>query len=293
MKRLLVSFSGGETSAFMSQWLWRHKRAEYDMAFVFANTGQENEETLDFVQQCSEVFGFKVVWVEAVVDPESGKGTRHRIVDHATASRNGEPFEAVIAKYGIPNTATPHCTRELKERPITSYARSIWGADYETAIGIRQDEFDRINEKHKTKRIIYPLIKDVPMTKQKVNFWWSQQPFRLRLKGYQGNCMVCWKKSKPKLLTIAKERPEAFDWVRRMEAKYGEFVPEARLKALRDRGEEPKLPTTFFRGNLSALDILSSAANFTGSVTDDSQVGQLDIESCEVFSSCSSDGYRA
>ena len=292
MKRLLVSFSGGETSAFMAQWLWRHKRDEYDMVFVFANTGQENEETLDFVQQCSEAFGFPVVWVEAVVDPESGKGTRHRIVDHATASRNGEPFEDVIAKYGIPNTATPHCTRELKERPITSYARSIWGADYETAIGIRQDEFDRMNEKHKAKRIIYPLIKDVPMTKAKVNFWWSQQPFRLRLKGYQGNCMACWKKSKPKLMTIAKERPEAFKWVRDMEAKYGEFVPETRLQALRDRGEEPKLPTTFFRGNLSAFDILSAAANFTGSVTDESQVGQLDIESCEVFSSCSSDGYR-
>ena len=51
MKRLLVSFSGGETSAFMAQWLWRHKRDQYDMVFVFANTGQENEETLDFVQQ--------------------------------------------------------------------------------------------------------------------------------------------------------------------------------------------------------------------------------------------------
>jgi hypothetical protein len=260
------------------------------MAFVFANTGQENKETLDFVQQCSEAFGFPVVWVEAVVDPESGKGTTHRIVDHATASRNGEPFEDVIAKYGIPNTATPHCTRELKERPITSYARRLWGTDYETAIGIRQDEFDRMNENHKAKRIIYPLIRDIPMTKAKVNFWWSQQPFRLRLKGYEGNCMACWKKSKPKLLTIAKQRPEAFDWVRSMEAKYGTFVPETRLRALRDRGEEPKLPTTFFRGNLSALDILSGAADFNGSVADDSQVGQLDIESCEVFSSCSSDG---
>ena len=48
-QKLLVSFSGGETSAFMAQWLWKHKQDEYDMIFVFANTGQENEETLQII----------------------------------------------------------------------------------------------------------------------------------------------------------------------------------------------------------------------------------------------------
>jgi hypothetical protein len=38
-KKLNVSFSGGETSAFMAQWLWQNKRDEYDMLFLFANTG--------------------------------------------------------------------------------------------------------------------------------------------------------------------------------------------------------------------------------------------------------------
>ena len=51
-KKLLVSFSGGETSAFMAQWLWKHKQDEYEMLFVFANTGQEKEETLQFVDKC-------------------------------------------------------------------------------------------------------------------------------------------------------------------------------------------------------------------------------------------------
>jgi len=293
MKRLLVSFSGGETSAFMAQWLWRHKRDQYDMAFVFANTGQENEETLDFVQQCSDAFGFPVVWVEAVVDPESGKGTRHRIVDHATASRNGEPFEDAIAKYGIPNQSTPHCTRELKERPITSYARSLWGSDYNTAIGIRADEFDRVNERYKERRLVYPLVSDMPMTKPKVNFWWSQQAFRLQLKGYEGNCKTCWKKSNNKLMTIAKEHHNAFDWMRDMEKKYGEFVPDSRLQKIQARGGSVQLPIRFFRGHRSCDDIINEAAEWNGSVVDDAAVGQLDIDSCEVFSSCSSDGYRA
>jgi hypothetical protein len=271
----------------MAQWLWRHKRDQYDMVFVFANTGQENEETLDFVQQCSSAFGFPVVWVEAVVDPESGKGTRHRIVDHATASRNGEPFEAVIAKYGIPNQSTPHCSRELKERSITSYARSLWGNDYDTAIGIRSDEFDRVNERYKERRLVYPLVRDMPMTKPKVNFWWSQQSFRLQLKGYEGNCKTCWKKSNNKLMTIAKERPDAFDWMRGMEQKYGEFVPEARLQKMQSRGSELRLPIRFFRGHKSCVDIINEASAWNGAVVDDAAVGQLELDSCEVFSSCS------
>lgn len=292
MKRLLVSFSGGETSAFMAQWLWRHKRDQYDMVFVFANTGQENEETLDFVQQCSEAFGFPVVWVEAVVDPESGKGTRHRIVDHATASRNGEPFEAVIAKYGIPNHAAPHCTRELKDKPIGSYARDVFGNDYETAIGIREDEHHRINwNRARARHFLYPLVDMMPMTKPKVNFWWSQQPFRLRLKGYQGNCMACWKKSDHRLFTIAKEKPQAFAWVKAMEAKYGEFVPEARLQAMAERGEEPQLPIRFYRGHRSADDIAAAAAQWAGRANDDSLVGQMELDMCESFSCNSSDGH--
>src|SRR5690606_2539766 len=109
-KRLLVSFSGGETSAFMAQWLWQHKKDEYKMIFVFANTGQENEETLEFVEACSKEFGFPVVWIEAVTNQKNGVGQSFKVVDFKTACRKGSPFEAVISKHGIPNTETPHCT---------------------------------------------------------------------------------------------------------------------------------------------------------------------------------------
>jgi 3'-phosphoadenosine 5'-phosphosulfate sulfotransferase (PAPS reductase)/FAD synthetase len=45
MKNLLVSFSGGETSAFMAQWLNNHYEGlgYENIVFVFANTGLENE----------------------------------------------------------------------------------------------------------------------------------------------------------------------------------------------------------------------------------------------------------
>ena len=44
-EKLFVAFSGGETSGYMAQYLKKHKQDQYDMIFIFANTGQENEET--------------------------------------------------------------------------------------------------------------------------------------------------------------------------------------------------------------------------------------------------------
>lgn len=293
-KRLLVSFSGGETSAYMAQWLWNHKRNEYDMIFVFANTGEENEQTLEFVQKCSDHFGFPVTWVEAVVDAKRGKGVRHKVVDYSNASRKGQPFESVISKYGIPNSATPHCTRDLKQGPINSYARSIGWSEWYTAIGIRIDEIDRINTNRKGLMIMYPLIEFIPMTKPKINFWWSQQPFRLELKGYQGNCKTCWKKSDRKLIQIAKETPSAFDFTLRMESKYGNFIPENRRKKLIEKGMSVTLPLYFYRRHRSATYFLSKAVTFDEVVHDDSTFyhiqTDLDFEeddgTCEVYTSC-------
>ena len=35
MKKLVVSFSGGETSAFMAQWLWQNKKLDYEKLFRY------------------------------------------------------------------------------------------------------------------------------------------------------------------------------------------------------------------------------------------------------------------
>lgn len=274
-KKLLVSFSGGETSAFMSQWLWKHCQDKYEMLFVFANTGQENEETLIFINECEKYFGFKINWIECDVKKHKGLGTTFKLTNFENAKRNGEPFEDVIKKYGIPNPSFLHCTRELKMNPIKAFAKSIWGKEkYYLAIGIRIDEFDRMNPNREDLKIIYPLISKnmQPMSKPMINFYWKQQPFRLNLKGYQGNCITCYKKSDKKLFQIAKENPNAFDFFDRMEVKYG-------------FGQQ------IFRGNRTAKDILEQAKSWNGKVKNDAeeynyQLDLLENESCEVFSEC-------
>ena len=274
----------------MSQWLSLHyKDLGYEsVVFVFANTGIENEQTLEFVNRCDKHFNLNIQWVEADVDYVKGNGTNFYKTDYFEASRHGEPFEAVIKKYGIPNPSNLHCTRELKEVPIHKFGKRYFSKEkYHTAIGIREDEFDRKNPKSDKMGFIYPLMTKgmIPMNKAKINFFWSLQPFRLELKGYQGNCVTCWKKSDSKLFQIAKENPDAFDFMKRMEAKYPRVGSEFEKDPIaKDR--------VFFRKNRSANDILTQAANWSGIVRDDSVVydwqESLDLNggSCEVFSGC-------
>lgn len=294
-ERLLVSFSGGETSAYMAKWLIDNKADEYEMAFVFANTGEENEETLNFANRCDKDWGLNLVWVEADVHMEKGVGTKHKIVDYETASRNGEPFEEIIKKFGIPNQRFPHCNREMKLRPIHSYIKNElgWKKGYKTAIGIRYDEIDRMVADRSTYNIIYPLIENVRMTKQKINHWWNKQPFRLQLKGYQGNCKTCWKKSFRNLYAIAKENPEHFDFFKRMERDYSCFTALDRHEQVDEHGNI--IPFHFFRGDKSVADIFEGAKSFDGRVRDthnqlNYQIDLFDMidemESCDIFSNC-------
>lgn len=294
MKRLFISFSGGETSGYMFIHLLAKWKDSYDeIQVVFANTGQENEKTLQFVDNVAKYTGVAVVWVEAVVHHNTRKGCTHLITDFHSADRNGRVFEEVIKKYGIPNQMWKHCNRELKLNPMNSYMRSIgWDAgSYDTAIGIRVDEMDRMNNKKELNRFVYPFISDMPTTKQDVNTFWASMPFRLGLKGYEGNCKWCWKKTLRKHLTIITEHPEHYAFPERMEQTYG----TAGAGIAEGIGCTPEGKRVFFRGNKSVEDIKRMASEGFEPALDDavtynadgllSEIDQTNgcEESCEAF----------
>lgn len=273
--KILVSFSGGRTSGYMTHKILQQLPSHVEARVVFANTGQEDNRTLDFVKNCQEVFGWDIYWVEAEVRPEKGKGTEHKVVDYYSASRNGEPFEQVISKYGIPNQSMPHCTRELKLQPIKSLVRS-WGwksKEYLSAVGIRADEIDRMSAYAEKEGLIYPLV-SWGIKKPDVLSWWQKQNFDLYLPEHRGNCTWCWKKSFKKLVQVYREDPSIFDFPKKMEEVHGMKGALAKKS-----GKEQ----VFFRGNRSADDIIEMALSDHIGYEDPNYTEEC-AESCEVFS---------
>ena len=258
-KTLVISFSGGRTSGYLTKRLLEEKNKWKDVIVIFANTGQEHEKTLEFINNCDKKFGFNTVWIEAIAHPGERKTSTAKIVNYKTASRDGRPFEDVIAKYGIPWSKAGHCTRELKEQPIKNYLREL-GLDKTNrvmAIGIRADESHRKSKVAEENNFIYPLI-DWDIDKEDVLSWWEDQDFDLEIPEHMGNCVWCWKKSYIKLVTVMREKPEAFDFPERMEKLHGRTGNIAQ-KVLNNGVLKGQKSIKFFRGFKTVEDIRKMA----------------------------------
>ena len=216
-----ISFSGGRTSAYM---LWRVLDANNGIPpphakVMFANTGKEEEATLKFVNDCSVNWNVPITWVEyRDADPAFA------VVNYETASRNGEPFEALIRKRQyLPNPVTRFCTSELKIRSIHKYLKSTgWDDHNETMdwIGMRADEQRRAAKIADKSRM--PLVA-AGVTKETVGEFWRNQSFDLELPNingvtYHGNCDLCFLKGGSQVLSLIAEKPERGIWWARMEA---------------------------------------------------------------------------
>lgn len=230
-----ISFSGGRTSAYM---LWRVLQSNgglpADAVVCFANTGKEDEATLRFVRECSERWSVPITWVEY-----RNNDAMFAVVDFDTASRNGEPFEAIIRKRNyLPNPVTRFCTSELKIRTMHKWLRANWQAlgwdahdlEWDQMIGIRADESRRVakirargHSTETTKETMLMPLADDGVTLADIERFWAGQPFGLELptingRTLAGNCDLCFLKPAAQVASLIAEKPErAAFWVR-MEA---------------------------------------------------------------------------
>lgn len=211
-----ISFSGGRTSAYMLHQILA-VNGDFDpkrVQVIFSNTGREMPETLDFVQECSERWSVKIVWVE---DAERGvSGPLFDVVSHNSASRNGEPFKRLIQrKKACPDQSKRFCTEHLKILPARRYLMSLGWTSWSNATGIRADEPHRLKPSP-DKRVVkwYPL-EDV--TVDTVMNFWQAMPFDLRVPKGLGNCDGCFMKSEATLAALARDYPERHQWWEDME----------------------------------------------------------------------------
>ncbi len=182
-----------------------------DAIVCFANTGKEEEATLEFVRDCSINWNVQIIWFEFTSDEQS-----FRVVDFEKASRKGEPFnELILKKKYLPNPVTRFCTIEMKIRPITKYLKSLgWQVNEQFCwVGIRADEPRRYSKIGIDR---CPLVSD-GVTAKEVGEFWKAQDFDLKLSNFNGktmhgNCDLCFLKGGNQIQSLIEEKPERAIW---------------------------------------------------------------------------------
>ena len=230
----VINFSGGRTSAYMTKRLIDEGLENYIV--TFQNTGKEMPATLDFINECDKRWGLNIVWLEYRY------GNNFEVVSYETASRDGRPFDELIAhkKHFLPNQMMRYCTKEMKIETVRRYLQSIGVKEWTSYNGIRYDEprrWSKAKNLPSYQEIELPLVK-WKTTKGDVLNWWSEQDFHLMLKQPYGNCDGCFLKGKGKLAIIAKERPELLDWWINHEEKSGStFKKEISYKQIKEASQ--------------------------------------------------------
>lgn len=186
---------------------------------VFANTGKEHPETLNFIQRMSDYWNHEIYWIEYCPI------NKFKIVNYDSAARNGEPFQILIEKRNyLPNVMTRFCTGDLKVKPIIRFLKSIEIQDYNNILGIRYDEPNRwgkllLNSQKERYFNILPMV-DWKTTKSDVLEFWKKNPeLDLKIKSEQGNCDLCFLKGKRKIVNLIKNNPDLVKWWDQMEQK--------------------------------------------------------------------------
>jgi len=221
-----ISFSGGRTSAYM---LHKILEANGDLPercqIMFANTGREMPQTLDFVNECSVRWNVPVVWLE--YDRVDNRST-YRVASWDDHSMFGEPFELLLRrKKYLPNTVMRFCTSELKILTMKRYlTKQLGWNQWTAAVGIRADEAHRAKTDSKDRWAYWYPLHQAAVTKRQIYKFWKSQPFDLQLENVNGttplgNCDMCFLKSEKILANIAKTMPDKADWWIRMEQETG------------------------------------------------------------------------
>lgn len=292
---LLIGMSGGQTSAFqLRRFLDRLGGKITGRRVVsFANTGDEDERTLKFVERVSLEWDVPIVWLEYRFEPfpnslladaefrrlrraqfadrkdralrasvaamirdagfpeqaesvEKGRETLNgrnafAVVDYASASRNKEPYQAMLLAREayrdyvkdlpgvLPCPPQRICTGTLKIGVLWRYVKALWGltkpSEFNVALALRADETSRVDSAAardvECGEPFFPLA-DAGVRAADVAAFWRAQPFSLGMRQYEGNCRLCFMKKAHAVAHLIRERPDSADWWAAWEERTGD-----------------------------------------------------------------------
>ena len=245
----VISFSGGKDSTAML--LLAIERDTPDLSVVFADTGNEHEQTYDYVRYIESATGVPIRWVKADFSRQiAGKrefvltkwadkwGAPQEAIDRAAAALvpTGIPFlDLCIWKGRFPSTKVAFCSEELKRNPIIEQVQKplLETGNVISWQGVRRDE--SLRRKHLPER-------ELKMTAENGSEMWNYRPildwtandcFAMHKKhGIKHNplyeqrmgrvgCMPCINARKDELNEISKRFPDVIERIAQWENAVG------------------------------------------------------------------------
>ncbi len=236
----IVSVSGGKDSTATAL-LAMDRVGRENCRFIFADTGNEHELTLEYVNNyMPTVFG-EIITVKAdftrqiagkrlyVETKWPAKGVPPEIVARALSVLHptGNPFlDLCLWKGRFPSRKAQFCTQELKRRPLDAYMmdRLAEGWDLSSWRGIRRDESQNRKDAKDSERAAEGWMIEHPIAswtaQQTVDFVTGRgvklNPLYAMGMGRVG-CMPCINANKNELLEISKRCPAHVDRIREWE----------------------------------------------------------------------------
>jgi hypothetical protein len=266
IKKHIVSFSGGRTSAYLVNLMEQKRKTEnWDVEYVFMDTSAEHPKTYKFIKDVVKHYNINLTCLQADFNQPVGEGHTYKIIN--VNDLKHDPVNGVygqmMKKYGVPTIMSAWCTSRMKEETHDKYCNDKYGkGNYITWLGMRADEPKRI--KLPNNRNIKYLAQLSDYEKSDVLDFWQKMPFDLEIDEHLGNCVFCFKKMNAKVALAARDEPELLNqWIQATQSASDRLnKPIQKLDLFGEYVQEiPK--GTMYRNHLTINGVIASFKMFS------------------------------